>query len=85
MFCKYQKTIEKFSHLATKTRSEKEGSSDDGKPTNQPASEFKSLCRSLKKYNFIVNSVIVETLVVISKQSHLQKCLLVCHVLVNLN
>ncbi len=32
-----------------------------------------------------MNSVIVETLVVIVKQTHLQKCLLVCHVLVNLN
>ncbi|XP_043074384.1 GON-4-like protein isoform X2 [Puntigrus tetrazona] len=32
-----QKTIEKFSHLATKTRSEKKGSSDDGKSNHQPA------------------------------------------------
>ncbi|XP_050992800.1 GON-4-like protein isoform X2 [Labeo rohita] len=32
-----QKTIEKFSHLATKMRSEKEGSSDDGKSNHEPA------------------------------------------------
>ncbi|XP_016126406.1 GON-4-like protein [Sinocyclocheilus grahami] len=37
-----QKTIEKFSHLATKTRSEKEGSSDDGKSSHQPASSVES-------------------------------------------
>ncbi|XP_016349539.1 GON-4-like protein [Sinocyclocheilus anshuiensis] len=37
-----QKTIEKFSHLATKTRSEKEGSSDDGKSNHQPASSVES-------------------------------------------
>ncbi|XP_058609506.1 GON-4-like protein isoform X2 [Onychostoma macrolepis] len=37
-----QKTIEKFSHLATKMRSEKEGSSDDGKSNHQPAGSVES-------------------------------------------
>ncbi|XP_059412695.1 GON-4-like protein isoform X2 [Carassius carassius] len=37
-----QKTIEKFSRMATKMRSEKEGSSDDGKSNHQPASSVES-------------------------------------------
>ncbi len=54
--CKHQKSIEKFSHLATKMRSENEGRSVDGKSNRQPAGEFKRFYCEFCSGNISCNS-----------------------------
>lgn len=70
--------MDKFSHLASKTRSEKERILDDVKSNHQPSGQCSHYTGVLQKQDFIVNSAhyVAEKNCCNSKQAHLQKSFL---------
>lgn len=72
--------MEKFSHLATKTKSEKEGILDDVKSNHQPSGQCSHYIGVHQKQDFIVKihceHSVAEKNSCNSRQAYLQECLL---------